>query len=422
MTKKKPRERTLLLNGCSISKIQVYPNNWDKPGASKEIEWYIFYRFYDPLFTQKYPTGRLCRLQGMNEYKTLTERRKTTAELVEQEKDLLINRGFNPITKQFMKPQEEDEIDYLIHPNTEICNALDAAYELLSDIAPGTLKDIRSCLKYFKEAIHQLRLNNKTIKEIRQRHILMIFNQIGVNKGSSWTASNFNFYRSNLGIVFKYLKKNEAIEINPVLEIDKRKRTTPVSTPVLLTKDQRIKIDTDLRKENYRFWRLMHIFFHSGARNTELSLVKYEDVDLEKQSCRYLVKKGRGGYRIIERPIKSIVLHLWKEIMGEAKPGQYLFSKGLKPGNCSINPYQYTRRWKTWVKRKKDADGSLKYGNVGNWYWLKHLNSDEITKLYGTAIAARLNQHSEEILKKHYAVGMKDREAEIIKQADNAFA
>jgi len=39
-----------LLFGCYCSELKVHPQNWQKPKASMTKDWYIYYRFYDPLF------------------------------------------------------------------------------------------------------------------------------------------------------------------------------------------------------------------------------------------------------------------------------------------------------------------------------------------------------------------------------------
>lgn len=419
MTRPRSTERLQLLNGCTCSQFSVHPKNWKDRGASIKKDWYIAYRFYDPAFKDhpKYKNGKLCPVKGMNQFQTLTERRSITQEMLEQERDLLINQHYNPITGKFMTDQLEQSSGYLIHPETPLCQALHSAAKNLKDIDENsTGKDIRSVLRYFSQAAEQIKLHTVPVKEVTRRHIKLILQQVGVIKGEKWTSNNFNFYRSYLKIVFNELVDCETIEVNPVDAIKKRKRTEPQQLRTILNEEQRRLIDQDLRQSNYRLWRFMHIFFHSGARNTEMTLVKYEDVDLKNQSCTYTVKKGRG-YRKVQRPIKDIALHLWREIMLEAKPDQYLFSEGLMPQFHSIRPEQYTRRWKRWVKDRED-----RYGKVSDWYSLKHLNTDEMSALYGSNIAALLNAHSVDVAKKYYAVNEKSRGEALIRRSSNSFS
>jgi integrase len=51
----------------------------------------------------------------------------------------------------------------------------------------------------------------------------------------------------------------------------------------------------------------MHIFFHSGARLTELMRLQVQDVDLRNQVFKLIVKKGRMSKEVL-RLIKDIAL------------------------------------------------------------------------------------------------------------------
>lgn len=395
-----------LPNGCSCSDPKVYPLTWSRLNSSIKKDWYIHYRFYDPTFKEKYPEGCLKIVKGMNCFKDLADRQAATKSLLENELTLLKERGYNPITRQMEEPIE---VQYLIHPDAPMIEAMSASAKRLI-LESETKKDLRSVMKYFTEAAAQLRLSSMPIKDVRRRHIKMILEQIGANKGAKWTNNTFNWYRAYLRMVFVELVELESIELNPINDLKKKKATQKIR--VLLTDEQRTTIDNDLRERNYRFWRLMHIFFHSGSRNTEILKVKKEDVDMNRQLVKYTVRKGRV-VREVERPIKDSVLHLWEQVALEAKPGQYLFSEGLKPGNRSIRTEQLTRRWRCWVKKKYNIDA--------DWYSLKHLNTDEMSALYGTELPAHLNQHSEAMTIKHYAVNQKARNNELIKKAPNTF-
>jgi hypothetical protein len=55
-----------LPHGCRCSEPKVNPANWESPKASIRKNWYIQYRFYDPVQTIKYPKGKLRIIKGMN--------------------------------------------------------------------------------------------------------------------------------------------------------------------------------------------------------------------------------------------------------------------------------------------------------------------------------------------------------------------
>ena len=141
--------------------------------------------------------------------------------------------------------------------------------------------------------------------------------------------------------------------------------------------------------------------------------IRKEDVDLAKQMVTYTIKKGNIT-RQANRPIKNSVLYLWEQLIIEAKAGQVLFGEGLKPGDVPIRTDQILHRWRRWVQKKMKIDCT--------WYSLKHLNTDEMEAMYGTDIAARLNEHGADMVRKHYAVNHLAREHELIKKAENSFA
>jgi len=151
----------------------------------------------------------------------------------------------------------------------------------------------------------------------------------------------------------------EAIEHDPVTPI-KKQGTTKRIRPTL-TKEERATVNRHLKAKYYTLWRFMHIFFHSGSRESELMRLKKEDVNLKRQQFKVMVKKG-GVYREEWRTIKDIIVPLWMEVYNEAKAGQVLFSKFMRPGAVFINLWQITRRWRGFPGRR-------------GWLYLKRRNS-----------------------------------------------
>ena len=76
-----------LQNGCSHSKLSVNPSNWNTKKAKIGINWFINYRFYD----SRYPKPQQIKIQGMNSFKSLTEKQKETLRLIEEEFKALQN-------------------------------------------------------------------------------------------------------------------------------------------------------------------------------------------------------------------------------------------------------------------------------------------------------------------------------------------
>ena len=211
-------------------------------------------------------------------------------------------------------------------------------------------------------------------------------------------------------ILFDELMQLEAVEFNPVSGIKKQKEIRQIRRT--LTMEERVKVNEHLAAKYPTFHRLLHIFFHSGARETEIMKVQVKDVDLVKQQVMYTVLKGRQPMQV-HRVIKSIVLPLWEAQVANYPPDYYLFAKGLKPGPVAINSNQITKRWYRLVKKP--------LGIKADFYSLKHSNTDEIAALLNIADAAALNSHKGGKVTRLYAQGEDARQLDRLKGLENTF-
>ncbi len=204
----------------------------------------------------------------------------------------------------------------------------------------------------------------------------------------------------------------EACETNPLREISKQRcvvKLREVPTP-----EEMVLIDAHLKNKTYSFWRFCNIFFHSGARGTELLKIKASHVDLVNQRYKVTIINGRFKSEVW-KTIKSIALPLWQEVLDAASKDDYLFSDGLIPGPNLIRADQISKRWKRHVK------GDLKID--ADFYSLKHLNTTEVVDMLGAQVAANFNSHtSVAMVNKVYDVKRKDRKHEILKDIANPFS
>src|SRR5687767_8787172 len=112
-----------LKNGCYCSTLKVNPNNWYKPNIGITKDWFIYYRFYDPLYkaNPKYKKGKLVILKGMNHLKTCSTRSERTKELIVEETRRLCDLHYNPITGCLTEKQDSV---FLIQSHTSFVKAL----------------------------------------------------------------------------------------------------------------------------------------------------------------------------------------------------------------------------------------------------------------------------------------------------------
>ncbi len=205
-----------LLFGCYCSELKVHPQNWQKPKASVIQDWYIYYRFYDPLFKKeaKYKKGKLVMLKGMNQFKVVADRQKETQKLLYDELKKLKEKGFNPITGQLIEPLANIS---LIEPSMGFIRALNKAYQTI-EASELTKRDLRGIIGLVTKAALQLRFNELPIGTVSRKHIKAILIQIEANLGSK-SSHRFNKIRTYLMMLFKELIEQEATEINPTKEI-----------------------------------------------------------------------------------------------------------------------------------------------------------------------------------------------------------
>ena len=93
-------------------------------------------------------------------------------------------------------------------------------------------------------------------------------------------------------ILYSELCELEAVESNPVRDIKKKKVVKHIRQ--VLTPEERVKVNQHLQTNYPEFHRFLHIFFHSGARISELLRLKESDVELASQRYKLIVQKGRS--------------------------------------------------------------------------------------------------------------------------------
>lgn len=405
----------ILPNGCTCSKITIFPKFWDKQKDTMGIKvWRISYRFHDPVLKAQnlHLNGQLIKVEvGSANFSTWKEKVfgvKVLADAILAD----LKNGWNPGTKRSTHQEANEaammEDGYEISPNACFASALNKALDKLV-VEPSSRNDIKSVLKYVNLSITALHYDDIPISEVKRRHVKAVMEHCKLIK-ATWTNSMHNHYRSYLMIIFKLLVEVEAIEINPVRDISRMK--TIIKVKVTLTEKERPLIN-DLKETNYNFWRFTQIFFHSGSRLTELMRLKCKDVDLDKQTFLLTIKKGKD-FTEVRKTIKDSALPHWVEVLKNATPEQFVFAKGLQPGEMAISPAQVSRRWKTHVKNED------KLNIKADFYSLKHLNTSEMVDALDEQDAAKLNSHTTTaMVRKIYDVKAEKRQHDRLKGVNN---
>ncbi|MDB5210211.1 MAG: hypothetical protein JWQ30_1038 [Sediminibacterium sp.] len=393
-----------LPNGCYCTELKVNPSNWKEPEAPMDQDWFIWYRFYDPavLDDDGKIKPKLVPVKGMNHFKKISERRDFTKRLIKEELYQLEKEGYNPITGCHSTGTE-------INENMGFCQALDYAFDHIS-VEHLTKLDIKSVLKYCKDAAEKMRVATIPMKQIKRKHILLVLEQCKKDK-AKWSDNLFNHYRKYLSLLFANLVEAEIVDTNPLRDLAKKKTLKRIRQTI--DDQDRQPLDEYLLENYPTLRRFVHIYYHSGARIAELVCVRAFDVDLKRQRYKVTLKKGKQ-YREVWKIIKDIALPFWEDIMSQASPADYLFSEFLKPGVRRIPPKHLTKRWRMHVKEKLGIEADLSS--------LKHLNATDMRAFLSAQEVAELNSHTTTAMVVNiYDVKNDYRENDKIKRANNSF-
>jgi integrase len=164
---------------------------------------------------------------------------------------------------------------------------------------------------------------------------------------------------------------------------------------------------------NYPYYRYIKIFYHSGARTTELFDLKAKDVSLTQREFKIIIHKGNRSKEAI-KAILPDVYNLWVEIMNETKSlDDYLFSISYLPGSKKQKAKINSHIWRKYVIKKLNHNYTF--------YSLKHKLLDYIDQ-YQDSISKNSNlatvhaSHSNKsITETHYLVGKNKRQIEALK-------
>lgn len=395
-----------LPNDCYCSDLCVHPKNWKTVSASVKISWFISYRFYDPSVTDD--SGKikpkLIIIKGMNHLKTLKERQNATTIIMDEELSHIRDRGYNPIKKTYAEIDNREITEFSLLPE-----GLEYAYKQLQ-VGKATKEVVGYCKSRVQEIIIALNFKNIQLRQIKTRHIRKIINTC--TKNYKLSAQSFNHYRAYLIMLFKVLLADDAVDYNPVLNIEKKQILKKMK--VLLTKEERKNISDHFHATNIYYYRFMQCFFHSGARPLELLELKKEDVDLVNLTYKLTVNKGQL-HEEQRRPVKHIAVEFWRDQLAECNDGDYVFGSCLKPGTMKGTRDYITKKWGREVKR----DMNIKK----DFYSLKHSNLDETAALLDAKYASKQAGHTSTVITmKHYLVNEKQREDERLKEVNNPLA
>lgn len=258
-----------LKNNCHRTEIFISPKNYKQLRKKEDLQkqWSVECRFFDPIFSSKYPKGFQYRIR-MNSFDTIAERKIAVETIKEEMEKKLDLHHYNPITKTYMTSNSEE-----LNPNLFIEEALSIARTKLNG-SEYHLNRIKADLIRIGKSIQSLGYDTLLIKDVKIWHIKNILENMGL------TPSAFNKVRQYMLSLFKELIQYGCIEYNPVRDIEKKVEVAKLRE---ILPDEKFRVLFKYLKENhYEFYRYAMIFYYSGARSAELLRVQRKHINIER--------------------------------------------------------------------------------------------------------------------------------------------
>lgn len=404
--------RTKLLNGCSRTEVFISPRKYKDFTTKSKFpkQWFVQCRFFDPLHEDRFPDGYQYRVRFSHD--NLGDL-KSLAAIFKKEMELKIDeRKFNPITQSYMTANKGG-----FNPDLDFIDALQMAREKLEiKWSKEHSYEVKRCLVHVKNGREKSNFTDLKISDVRTWHLKTILENLNLPDVS------YNRFRSYLQSLFKELTQYGCCEFNPVDNISIRTVTKNIREVI---SEERLKyVYKHLQIKCYSFFRYGKIFFYSGGRSTEFMQIQRKHVDLDNQEYLVLIKKGKRK-TWVKKVIIADAIPFWREILSLCEnENDYLFSRGLVPGEKPISAEQITRRWKRHVKDSNDikaADGSI-IKVTEDFYSLKHLFLDILDERFSAPIiplnrpAQRMGAHTNESTTDIYTVGKTARKNDDLKK------
>jgi integrase len=365
-----------------MSTPSVNPKNWESGGlALLKKNWQIQYYFYPKCGSKP----KLVVVKGMNNLKTLADRRLVVKGLIDDE----INQnmiGYNPIIKKVV---HEAEVHAALHSQLQFITAFRAA-SIKIQCTEKHRKEMERCLNRLETHIVKLGIQDVVIEKLTRSQLRQLMDACEL------PSSYYNKYLSFLSSIYSELIQYECCPYNIVRDL--KKRTVTKKQREILNPKDHIAVMEYLQSNYYEFWRYARIFLFSGARSTELFRLQVKDVNIEEQEYKVTIMKGSQPKEVI-KVIMGEIVPLWEEVLKGAKPNDYLFSKGLVSGEKPVQSYQITKRWSRLVKHSNEIkyeDGSV-VKITADFYSLKHSFLDSLPENIAMLVASHTNSKTTSI-------------------------
>lgn len=303
--------------------------------------WFVQYSVVNPY------SGQMVRKRiKINRIKEMKERRRYAKRLI-GEINLKLYSGWNPF--------QEQEVPRGFTKLLEVCHHF--LKQKTKELRPDSMRSYQSFVQSFEawllesDQIECFCLNFN--QQMARDYMRYIYDEKNVSNRT------FNNYRRFQLILFNWMVENQFIKINPFVGIKPKKARHKKRQPV--PDNERGLIKDYLMKTDFDFYMVTQLVFYTLLRPKEICQLKPEYFDLKSQTL--IIPAGaakNGNERIVTIP-DALVQDLTNWNFNQAKPGQYIFGKGIKPGMDPLDARRLSKKWAAMRKKLNLSDDLVLY-------------------------------------------------------------
>lgn len=291
----------------------------------KNSRWYIEYYVINPI------TGKMARkCIKINSIKSKIERIRYAKNLINNINSKLYS-GWNPFNddhapKAHIKIREAARI-FLRSKKKES--------------RPDSMRTYSSFIKTFNEWLIKTDKSEISCIQINKGVALEFLDYIyDVKDVSNNTFNNYLGFYSGL---FNWLIEKQYININPFKGLKKKMKQE--KKRIVIDQINRVRIKEYLEENDYPFFIASLLVFHSLIRPKEITFLKPEHFNLEKQTIIIPAEAAKNKKMRISTIPDSLVGYLQKFRNNGAAPDQYIFGYNYIPGKVRLDSRRFAKKW-----------------------------------------------------------------------------
>lgn len=362
MTSKKPKVHTKvhinflkkLYSKAAIYEAKKLVDGVKIPCTETGYSWHVYYYFRCPYDDKM---KKFIAKKGINNYKTVTERRRAANNL-RRAIDSFLQDGYNPFENYVQK----ETVDKNIFTIAEAFNlAFKEKYKIWGE---STRNNNQYLFNVFIRWIEAQKLENRNIEELTKRHISMFLNHLTAN--NSINSVSRNNYRRLVVLLLEQLISDDILKQNVASTIPKLIEKPEKNKP--FTKDQLKAIKEYLLKNDPYLYLYLQFIMYGFFRPIEVVRIKLKDINLERNVITVATKTESSFDTILI--VKNLRTIIEKMNIDFSNSEYFLFTNTGKPNIWNVAREKSKEDY--FIRKFKKVKTALNLGAEYGTYSFRH--------------------------------------------------